>query len=127
MIDLSEVLSIHAILIEKFGGASGVRDKELLDSAINSPFATFDGKELYPSCTEKAAALIESIVVNHLFTDGNKRTGYVLMRLLLMQSSLDIIATQDEKYEFVISIAEGKLDKMAIIKWIDSRSVSTNL
>lgn len=125
MIDLSEVLSIHTILIEKFGGASGVRDKELLDSAINRPFATFDGQELYPNYTEKAAALIESIVVNHPFTDGNKRTGYVLMRLLLMQSGLDIIATQEEKYEFVIAIAEGKLDKTAIIEWIDSRSVST--
>lgn len=125
MIDLSEVLSIHTILIEKFGGASGVRDKELLDSAINRPFATFDGRELYPNYTEKAAALIESIVVNHPFTDGNKRTGYVLMRLLLMQSGLDIIATQEEKYEFVIAIAEGKLDKTAIIEWIDSRSVST--
>ena len=78
MISEKEALEIHAILLERFGGSSGVRDHALLDSALNRPFQTFDGNELYPSPIEKAAAMLESIVKNHPFIDGNKRTGYVL-------------------------------------------------
>lgn len=73
MIDLNEVLSIHQIIMDKFGGSSNVRDLNSLKSALNRPFATFDKKELYPTPVDKAAALIESIVLNHPFVDGNKR------------------------------------------------------
>jgi death-on-curing protein len=86
LISEREVLEIHTILIEEFGGANGVRDEELLDSALNRPFQTFDGAELYPTPIDKAAAILESVVKNHPFSDGNKRTGYVLARLLLMGS-----------------------------------------
>ena len=82
MIKLSEALQIHNILIEKFGGSKGVRDEGALKSAISRPYQTFDGNDLYASIVQKAASLIESILVNHPFVDGNKRTGYVLMRLL---------------------------------------------
>ena len=72
MISKKEVLEIHSILIEKFGGSNGIRDHGLLESAIERPFQTFDGKELYPHyCTEKAAAILESIVKNHPCLDGN--------------------------------------------------------
>jgi death-on-curing protein len=104
MISEKEVLEIHAILIERFGGSNGVRDMNLLNSALNRPYQTFDGKELYPTPIDKAAAIIESIVKNHPFIDGNKRTGYVLARLLLMNTQLDIYAEQEQKYQFVISI-----------------------
>ncbi len=106
-----EVLKIHNILIERFGGLSGVRDLPALEAAINRPSATFDQKKaLYPTPLEKAAAILESIVINHPFHDGNKRTGYVLMRLFSLQSGYDIQADQSEKYDFVISISEGELD-----------------
>ncbi|MEQ8688674.1 MAG: Fic family protein [Imperialibacter sp.] len=83
MISEQEVLGIHSILIERFGGSNGVRDIGLLQSALGRPYQTFDGGELYPTAIDKAAAvLVESIVKNHLFIDGNKRTGYVLARLL---------------------------------------------
>ncbi|WP_262512383.1 type II toxin-antitoxin system death-on-curing family toxin [Adhaeribacter arboris] len=78
---------MHNLLIEEFGGAKGIRDLGALDAAINRPFATFDQQELYPNPVDKAAAIIESILINHPFLDGNKRTGYVLMRLLLLQSA----------------------------------------
>lgn len=122
MISEKEVLEIHAILIERFGGSDGVRDKELLDSALNRPFQTFDGKELYPTPIDKAAAILESIVKNHPFTDGNKRTGYVLARLLLMNSQLDIRAEQDQKYQFVISISTGELSFDQIKEWLKKNS-----
>lgn len=121
MISSKEVEQIHNLLIEEFGGAQGIRDLGALDAAINRPFATFDQQELYPNPVDKAAALIESILINHPFIDGNKRTGYVLMRLLLLQSGQDIQAEQEEKYEFVISIATGKLTFSSIKHWIGEK------
>ena len=76
MISLEEVLKIHNILIEKFGGSPGIRNRELLESSIGRPFSTFDSIDLYPTPIDKGAAIIESIVKNHPFIDGNKRTGY---------------------------------------------------
>ena len=88
MIKLKEALIIHELAIEKFGGIEGIRDMNLLESAIQRPYATFDGQDLYPYPIDKAAAIIESIVKNHPFSDGNKRTGYILMRLTLLKSNL---------------------------------------
>jgi death-on-curing protein len=118
MIDLNEVLSIHQIIMGKFGGSSKVRDLNALKSALNRPFATFDKNDLYPTPIDKAAALIESIVINHPFVDGNKRMGYVLMRLLLLKFRFDIKADQNEKYEFVVRIASGELKIEQITSWL---------
>ncbi|WP_192821957.1 type II toxin-antitoxin system death-on-curing family toxin [Rufibacter sp. LB8] len=121
MITLQEVEKIHQLLIEQFGGATGVRDAGALDAALNRPFATFDQQELYPEPADKSAAIIESLLINHPFVDGNKRTGYVLMRLLLLQSGQDILAEEEDKYQFVISIASGKSSFDEIQKWIVGR------
>lgn len=118
MIDFYEALRIHDVLIDKFGGSKGIRDKGALDAALKRPFSTFDKKELYPTPLDKAAAIIESILTNHPFVDGNKRTGYVLMRLFLIQNGLDIVAEQNEKYEFVIAITKGEIKFDAIKNWI---------
>jgi death-on-curing protein len=80
MISFKETEEIHQILIGEFGGSQGIRDKEALSSALARPFQTFDNKDLYTTPVHKAASLIESILINHPFVDGNKRTGYVLMR-----------------------------------------------
>jgi death on curing protein len=73
MISIEEVEKIHDILIEKFGGAKGIRDKGSLDAAIKRPYQTFDGKDLYSSPVDKAAAIFESIISNHPFIDGNNK------------------------------------------------------
>ncbi len=117
MIGLPEVEKIHSILIERHGGSYGIRDKTLLESAINRPYASFDNKDLYPSPIEKATAILESILINHPFIDGNKRTGYVLARLILLENNLDIIANQEEKYEFIISISRGEMKYESILTW----------
>jgi death-on-curing protein len=119
MIDIQQTILIHKLLIEQFGGASGLRDKDGLEAALARPFQTFDSQELYPSAIDKAAAIIQSIVTNHPFIDGNKRTGYVIMRLILMENQLDILADEDEKYAFVIQISEGKLNIDQIKNWIN--------
>ncbi len=127
MISIEEIITIHKILIERFGGASGIRDKGLLESSALRPFATFDSKELYPSTVEKAAAIAESIIKNHPFTDGNKRIGYTLMRLLLLNDGLDISASEEERYSFIIQIAEGKLSFEEISNWINSKLIKSSL
>jgi len=109
-------------LIEEFGGNKGIRDKSLLESALARPYQTFDKKELYPDIYTKAAALIESILINHPFIDGNKRIGYVILRLFLMGANLDLKATQSEKYDFVIGIAKGNLNFDKIVNWIKDNS-----
>lgn len=121
MIKQDDVTKIHALLIDKFGGIHGVRDENSLNSALNRPFATFDRKELYPEPIDKAAAILESIVTNHPFIDGNKRTGYVLARLLLLKSGLDIKATQEEKYEMVMAVSKGEWKFEQIRGWITER------
>ncbi len=122
MIDYQEVLEIHQVLIREFGGSQGVRDENGLKSALERPFSGFGKTEFYPSSEEKAGAILESVVKNHPFIDGNKRTGYVLMRLVLMNFGKDIQAKQDEKYDFVIAVASGQLDFQQIVTWIKQRT-----
>lgn len=121
ILDLEEVLAIHELQISVFGGSLGLRDQGLLEAALSRPLQTFDGSELYPSLEEKAAALLESIVVNHPFFDGNKRLGYVLMRLVLMEAGKDIKASQEEKFEMVIGVAKGELKAADIAIWLRER------
>ena len=126
MIELRDVLNIHNILIDKFGGSKGVRDQGSLESAINRPFATFDNQDLYPTPSDKAAAILESILINHPFVDGNKRTAYVLMRLILLDNSLDVVADQEDKYKMVISASTGDMRFADIKNWIESRLKKKN-
>jgi death on curing protein len=126
MIPVKEVEQLHRILIDKFGGSHGIRDNSALQSALARPFQTFDGKELYTSVLEKAASLIESILINHPFIDGNKRTGYTLLRFFLIQNRIDIVASQDNKYEFVIDIASGTLKYEGIVSWLTSNTRMMN-
>jgi death-on-curing protein len=118
MIDINEVEKIHDILIDRFGGAKGIRDKGLLESSINRPFQTFDGQELYPNPIDKAAAIFESIIKNHSFIDGNKRTAYVLMRLILKSNNVDIQSGHHNKYDFVMGAASGQITFDQIKNWI---------
>jgi len=120
MISIEDVKKIHKILIEQFGGVHGVRDAMALESALNRPFQTFDGNELYPSVLEKASALVQSMLVNHPFVDGNKRTGYTLLRLYLLKHGLDITASPDNKYEFIINIASGVFNYDDTLTWLRS-------
>jgi len=123
MIELEEIEQIHKTLIDFFGGSQGIRDLSALKSALARPFQTFENKDLHPTPIYKAAALIESILINHPFIDGNKRTGYVAMRSFLISKGLDIDATQEEKYEFVINIASGKIRLEEITEWLASHII----
>jgi death-on-curing protein len=84
---------------------------------------TFETEDLYPTPILQATALIESLIQNHPFLDGNKRIGYVMMRFFLMQNKIDLEATQSEKYDFVMRIANGQLTFAQISDWISAKVV----
>jgi death on curing protein len=121
MISLDEAIAIHAELIEATGGSHGVRDRGGLEAALARPFASFAGQDLYPNAVDKAAALLESLVMNHPFVDGNKRAGYTLARLTLLTYDLDLRAADDEEYDMVIHVATGQMDVDGIREWMKSR------
>jgi death-on-curing protein len=113
-----QVKKIHSILINKTGGLDGVREDNLLDSALKSPFQTFDSKELYPEIIDKAAQLCYSMVENHPFIDGNKRIGVHLMLIFLELNNVKINYTQKELIDFGLGIASGKISRDGIKEWI---------
>ena len=121
MIDVKTAENIHNILIDRFGGSKGIRDLAGLEAGLARPYVTFDQKDLYPEPVDKAAAIFESIIINHPFIDGNKRIAYVLMRLTLMNAGFDISASQDEKYAMTISSSKGEMNCDEIKNWISSK------
>ena len=118
MITTNEILAIHKELIDNFGGSHGVRDLPSLESALARPFQTYDNTDLYKTPLDKASALIESLLINHPFVDGNKRLGYTVLRLFLMQYGLDLAGSQVSRYDFVIAIATGELKFDDILLWL---------
>ncbi len=118
MITKEIVLQLHEFSITKYGGSSGIRDEGLMESAILRPYQTFGGENLYPTAYEKAAAVVESIIINHPFVDGNKRTGYLAMLAILGEGKLEITASNDKIYSFIISISTGEIKFEEIVKWL---------
>lgn len=116
--DLEQVVKLHSSLIAKTGGMDGIRDENLLDSALNSLFQTFDGNELYPDIFDKASQLCYSLVENHPFADGNKRIGVHLTLLFLKLNGENIEYTQSELIDFGLGIASGKMTKDSIKEWL---------
>lgn len=120
MIRLTEeqILAVHSRMIEMTGGVDGVRDNSLLDSALNAPFQTFDGKELYPALLSKAAVMCRSIISNHPFVDGNKRTGIHVTLIFLELNGIELQYSQNELIELGLGIASSKLSSDDILNWL---------
>jgi len=119
---LDEVLAIHAHQIGRYGGALGIRDQGLLESALAMPEATFAGEHLHPSLPEQAAAYLFHLVKNHPFVDGNKRTGLACGLVFLRLNGLRIHATDDELVDLVISVIEGRRSKADVAVFFRERS-----
>ena len=118
---IEKVKLLHQLMAEVTGGSVGVRDESLLDSALESAYATFDGAELYPSKEEKAAKLGYSLVSNHAFVDGNKRIGVYVMLSFLELGGISIAATNDEIVKLGLRIADGTLKYEEILSWINKQ------
>lgn len=117
-----QILYLYQQIIEQTGGKTGLRDQGLLESAVYRPQASFGGQDLYPDLFSKAAALGYSIICNHPFIDGNKRTGFEAMRLMISLNGYDLRASVDAKFDCVMRIAKGKLREQAIADWLKLHS-----
>lgn len=123
MIDLQEVEKYHNDLIDQFGGSKGIRDIAGLEAALARPYMTFDQQDLYPTAEDKAAAIFESLIINHPFIDGNKRIAYLLLRLTMRTGSKTMVASQKEKYDMAIAASMGQFNFDQIKNWIIQHSI----
>ncbi len=119
-----KVLLLHQLMAEATGGSVGIRDEGLLDSALESCFATFDGIELYPSKEEKAAHLGFSLISNHAFVDGNKRIGVYIMISFLEINGIHIDSSNEDVVELGLSVASGTMKHEQILCWIEEHKIN---
>jgi death-on-curing protein len=117
-----QILFLHARLIEETGGSHALRDLRLLLSASERPKASFDSQDLYTAVFTKAAALMDSLVRNHPFVDGNKRTGVSASGLYLMRNGHRLVATNLELETLALAVAQSRLTVDEIADWLRSHS-----
>lgn len=122
---VQDIHELHTQLEDVFVLSSGVRDENLLASAVNTPFQTFMGNDLYPSIYDKAAQLCYGIANNHPFTDGNKRTALHSMYVYLIINGYDIIAPQQDVENLIINVAAGRMHNTELSKWLQKNTVQT--
>jgi len=112
-LDLEDVLELHALQLARYGGADGLRDRGLLESALAQPQATFDGAFVHDGLFVMAAAYLFHIVQNHAFVDGNKRTGLLAALVFLDLNGISITHGSPGLYELTLGVAEGRVTKTA--------------
>lgn len=113
-----QILMLHSALISESGGSDGIRDEGLLDSAINTPFQSFAGQDLYPTVLEKAARLGFGLIRNHPFIDGNKRIGTHAMLVFLEINNITLSYEDEDLIATILSVAAGKLDDDGLLDWM---------
>lgn len=124
---LDQIFELHKRIIEQSGGAVGVRDFGVLESALAQPQMTFGDEELYPTLVEKASALGFSLVMNHLFVDGNKRVGHAAMEIFLVLNGYEIGASVEEQEELILRLAAGEIEREEFTEWAQKHIVEFEL
>jgi len=115
---VSEVLEIYIRVAQQSGGTIGIHDLGALESAVAQPRMTFGGEDLYPTIVEKASALGFSLIQNHPFVDGNKRTGHAAMETFLVLNGHEIKATVEEQMAVILRVASSILEREAFTEWL---------
>jgi death on curing protein len=118
-----QVLFIHSRLVAETGGSHGVRDLGLLESAVARPRATFDGKELYPDLFRQVATLMDSLINNHPFVDGNKRTGVTAAGLFLRINGWKLTISPKKLESFTLRVATGGMKVAGLANWLRDNTV----
>lgn len=118
-----KVLLLHQLLIQETGGSDGVRDIGLLDSAIESAYATFDGNDLYPSKEEKAAKIGFSLISNHAFVDGNKRIGMYVMLTFLEVNGINLNLSDQDIIDMGMGLAKSEVNYDSLLNWIIEHTI----
>lgn len=115
---VKDVLLLHNLVIDESGGSHGLRDLGLLESAVACPLASFSGEDLYPTIFLKAGALLHSLLRNHVFVDGNKRTSMYSAMTFLELNGYKFIAKQKEVVDFALKAENQKLHVEEIAEWL---------
>ncbi len=115
---IDQIIEIHDEMLKRYGGLPGIRDKNLLWSAIDAPKAAMFGQEMYPSVYEKAAAYLYHLVCNHPFNDANKRTGFTATLVFLEVNNAKQAFQKEDLENLVIEVAKGKETKERITKFL---------
>lgn len=118
------ILLFHEQLILNYGGSSGIRDHKLLESALEQPKATFDGKYLHDTLIKMAAAYGYHLCNNHPFVDGNKRIALVVMDVFLQRNGYEIVASEKDTYKMMIDLSSGNLTKEELTTWLENNTSS---
>lgn len=116
------VPAIHADLLKRYGGQSGIRDHNLLASALSQPKVTIGGKFAHKTLFDKASAYGYHVCRNHPFVDGNKRIAFVLMDILLQLNGWEIVASEEDAYSVMTELASGKLTRAHLNRWLKEHS-----
>ena len=119
---VAQVLAIHDQMVKRFGGSHGIRDAGLVESAVARPRGTFAGQDFYSDIFEKAAALLQSLLKNHPFIDGNKRTALTSAAIFLKLNGYNLKNTHKGEVEFALKVDNEHLDPAAIAKWLKVHS-----
>lgn len=115
-----QVILLHKEIIAESGGSPEIRDEGLLDSALNAPFQTFSGTELYPTILEKAARLGYSLIKNHAFVDGNKRIGAHTMLVFLALNNIEVQYEDNDFTQLILGIAAGEISDEQLLEWLQA-------
>lgn len=113
-----QILLLHGQLLTETGGADGIRDDNLLDAALESPYSGFQDTQFYPSIEAKAARLAFGLVNNHPFVDGNKRIGVLAMLVLLDLNGVALHVSDDDLIWLGLALAKGDVDTAGVLDWI---------
>lgn len=122
-LSIENIILFHEKIVRETGGSSGIRDRGLIESALNRAFMTYDGKDLYLSINEKIAVIAHSLISNHGFIDGNKRIGVAVMVILLKMNNIKIVYTQQELIDLGLKTAEGLMKEKDILNWISKHLI----
>ena len=121
-LSIEDILLLHSDQVDLYGGEHGVRDLNLLESAIAQPQASYDGNHLHSGLFEMAAAYLFHIVQNHPFIDGNKRTGAVAAMVFLDLNGIEVDAPEGSIYDLTIAVATGRADKNEVAEFFREHS-----
>ena len=117
------VRAIHRRQLAEHGGADGIRDAGLLDSSLARPKNLWAYSSPKPDLASLSASYAVGVIRNHPFMDGNKRTGFILLRTFLLMNGRNLEASSTEKYETILSLANGTLDEIGLADWVRFRII----
>jgi len=115
---LGEVLALHRRILAESGGRPGLRDLGAIASALSQPRVSVGGQDAYPTLIDKAAALGYSLIRNHGFIDGNKRTAHAAIEVFLVMNGMELRASVDDQERFMLALAAGDVSREALAEWL---------